>query len=60
MTHPNGLDEQLEEVLISELRRRKRMRAKGLCDYCCRPPSTGACKFPDRHVKIDLDTDIVI
>lgn len=43
------LDEMSEERLQRELDRRKALRAKGLCDYCERPPSSTPCRFPDRH-----------
>ena len=43
------LDEIGEKFLRGELKLRAGRRAKGLCDYCNRKPSTPCCKFPYRH-----------
>lgn len=42
-----------EEILRSELQRRKEMRAMGRCDYCGRLPSDKPCRYPLRHRKPD-------
>lgn len=35
--------------LMNEILRRSVLRKKGLCDYCERPFSDRACRFPERH-----------
>lgn len=49
MSYSLDLDEYDETKLERELRERSEKRARGLCDYCNRHPSTSACKFPHRH-----------
>jgi len=49
MSYPRGLDEYTDLELAEEVARREKLRAKGKCDYCERPPTTAPCKFPDRH-----------
>ncbi|MGD9749416.1 MAG: hypothetical protein AB7W59_00310 [Acidimicrobiia bacterium] len=49
MGYPKDLDEYSEDQLKGELERRAGLRAKGLCDYCGRPPSEPACRFQGRH-----------
>lgn len=49
MSYPRSLDEYAEKELEQELRERERLRARGICDYCSRPPHEPACKFPERH-----------
>lgn len=44
------LDEQREDRLITELRRRWEDRRAGNCDYCHRPRDTATCKERDRHM----------
>lgn len=50
MSYRLDLDEMPESKLREELRRRRQLRREGKCDYCERPFSTSACKFPERHV----------
>jgi len=50
MSYSLDLDEYDESRLVGEITRRKRLRAKGLCDYCERTPNTNPCKFPSRHL----------
>lgn len=52
-----GLDEYPEADLLVELERRKRLRRRGMCDYCRRPikidgKRTEPCRFPGRHVLV--------
>lgn len=49
MSYTLTIDELNEVQLEVELRQRADTRAKGLCDYCGRRPSTPDCKVPDRH-----------
>lgn len=49
MSYPVDLDEYQGQKLTDELNRRKALRAQGLCDYCERPTTQPACKFPIRH-----------
>jgi hypothetical protein len=49
MSYPLNLDEYGEDRILLELTRRAKERARGVCDYCARPPSVQACKFPRRH-----------
>ena len=49
MSYPVDLDEMEESKLEGELKRRKDLREKGLCDYCERDPEESPCKFPERH-----------
>ncbi|QSQ14069.1 hypothetical protein [Myxococcus landrumensis] len=49
------LDEHDEEDLRAEVKRREELRQRGLCDYCCRPPATNTCKFPERHGVIESE-----
>jgi hypothetical protein len=49
VSYPLDLDEYDEERLLAELRLREERRLAGRCDYCNRPPTTPACKFPERH-----------
>ncbi len=49
MGYLGGLDEHSEKDLRAELRLRRGLRRKGLCDYCARVITTSPCKFPDRH-----------
>lgn len=49
MSYPLDLDEMGEDRIKIELAQRERRRAAGRCDYCDRPPSSPACKFPRRH-----------
>jgi hypothetical protein len=51
MSYFKELDEYTESQLREELSARASRRAAGLCDYCKRPPSTPACRFPQRHLK---------
>lgn len=50
------LEELREEELTDELRKREEDRFVGHCDYCHRPPSEPACKFPDRHHDDRIET----
>lgn len=43
------LEEYSDMRLLEELYHRARMRDQGKCDYCERPGSEPACRFPDRH-----------
>lgn len=49
MSYPIDLDEYSEDRLKGELARRKKLRAKGLCDYCERSWETKPCAQSDRH-----------
>jgi len=49
MSYPMDLDEYDEKRLEGELKRRRRLRAAGLCDYCERPGDTPTCKERERH-----------
>jgi hypothetical protein len=49
ISYPLDLDEYAEERILLELSRRGKLRARGVCDYCERPPAAPACKFPRRH-----------
>lgn len=53
MSYPEGL-EGLEEFstkeLLDELKRRRDLRAAGLCDYCERPIDGPMCRFSTRHI----------
>lgn len=49
MSYILDLDEYTEEALKGELERRRKLSARGLCDYCRRSGDTPSCKFPDRH-----------
>jgi hypothetical protein len=49
ISYPLDLDEYGEDRILLELSRRGKLRARGVCDYCERPPAAPACKFPRRH-----------
>lgn len=50
MSYHVDLDEYTELQLLDELERRKKVRKRGLCDYCGMPrKTTASCKFPERH-----------
>ena len=49
MSYPMDLDEYTEAQLTAEIRKRKELRAAGLCDYCERPPTATPCKMTSRH-----------
>ena len=49
MSLPRDLDEYSDDELIRELARRADRRENGVCDYCLRPSSATACRFPVRH-----------
>lgn len=49
MSYPRDLDEIPRHELEREITRRDGLNDKGLCDYCCRAPSTTSCMFPKRH-----------
>lgn len=51
MGYPVNLDEYEEWQLEAEIDRRRKLRAKGLCDYCERSIGAGSrpCKMTDRH-----------
>lgn len=55
-----SLDEMSEDRLQRELDRRKELRAKGLCDYCERPPQSTPCRFPQRHIASTLTGKMVV
>lgn len=44
-----NLDEIPERDLLAELQLRAERRRRGQCDYCGRPSTDPACRFPDRH-----------
>ncbi len=46
---PRDLDEYSRAELHAELARRDEALANLLCDYCNRPGTATACKFPERH-----------
>lgn len=50
MSYALDLDEFTDEQLHEELELRRRRRAKGRCDYCDRPYTQPACRFPKRHM----------
>lgn len=50
MGFPRDLDEYPTKTLLAELKKRRKARREGRCDYCDRPVSASACKFPERHV----------
>lgn len=51
MSYPRNLDEIDERLLRQEIERREKARAEGLCDYCGRPSTEPACRFPERHAQ---------
>jgi hypothetical protein len=54
MSYPQDLDEIPTSKLRGELRDRRQARRTGKCDYCGRDPSMPSCKFPERHVKVNV------
>lgn len=45
----HDLDDVTDAQLEAELKRRKALRDRGLCDYCKRLPTTPPCKHRERH-----------
>lgn len=50
------LDEYDEQRLLDEIRRRRDLRARGLCDYCGRAFSMESCRMARRHKGITVDS----
>lgn len=49
MSYPRSLDEFTDRELLTETKRREKLRAAGLCTYCGRAFDEPACKFVGRH-----------
>ena len=54
MSYPKTIDEYSDSDLERELRRRRRRRLAGKCDYCGGTDVAKPCRYETRHAKVGL------